>query len=209
MSFAILKVIEINEQFGYSSKNMPADLTETIEVVYRNSTLYDESHPSAFPPSHHMQPCIPLFIMLNWITANGWTIHTFNTVAGGQTMKFNKQGHTIVFQKTILESKMNASSPVDCEISNELSGLKNELDEMKCAMMEGNIKSQERKLNLTGLRQLVQSEISDVRTELMKLKLRVNVMELGEKAQSKKATSEAAKAALSASKDITLRLLMF
>ena len=75
--------------------------------------------------------------------------------------------------------------------------------------MEGNIKSQESKHNLTGLRQLVQSEISDVRTELMKLKLRVNVMELGEKSLAKAATSEAAKVALGASKFITLRLLMF
>ena len=55
---------------------------------------------------------------------------------------------------------------------------------------------------------MVQSEMSDVRTQLSALNLCLKE-ELGEKSLGKKAASEAAKAALSASKDITLRLLMF
>ena len=55
---------------------------------------------------------------------------------------------------------------------------------------------------------MVQSEMSDVRTQLTALNLCLKE-ELSEKALEKKAACEAAKAALSASKFITLRLLMF
>ena len=83
------------------------------------------------------------------------------------------------------------------------------LHEAYRALEEEKQQSNEDKRKFAGaIAKMIQSEMGDVRTQLTALNLCLKD-ELGEKAQSKKATSEAAKAALSASKFIKLRLLMF
>jgi len=85
----------------------------------------------------------------------------------------------------------------------------NDLDETKVALEECKKERTDEKRRFSiAIAKMVQSEMSDVRTQLSALNLCLKE-ELGEKALEKKAASEAAKAALSASKFITLRLLMF
>jgi len=69
-------------------------------------------------------------------------------------------------------------------------------------------RNEEKRKFASAIAKMVQSEMSDVRTQLTALNLCLKD-ELGEKSLAKAATSEAAKAALSASKFIKLRLLMF
>jgi hypothetical protein len=84
-----------------------------------------------------------------------------------------------------------------------------ELHSTKEALEECKAESAEEKRKFTGaIAKMVEREMGDVRTQLNALNLCLKD-ELGVKALSKKAASEAAKAALSASKHITLRLLMF
>lgn len=90
--------------------------------------------------------------------------------------------------------------------ANELDETMEELHSVKCSLEECNAERNEEKRKFASvIAKMVQS---DVRTQLSALNLCLKE-ELGEKALEKKAASEAAKAALSASKDITLRLLMF
>ena len=85
----------------------------------------------------------------------------------------------------------------------------NDLDETKLALEECKKERTDEKRRFSiAIAKMVQSEMSDVRTQLSALNLCLKE-ELGEKALEKKAASEAAKAALCASKFITLRLLMF
>jgi hypothetical protein len=83
-----------------------------------------------------------------------------------------------------------------------------ELHSTKEALEEYKAESAEEKRKFTGaITKMVESEMSDVRTQLNYIQ---NTFGLhSEKALAEKAASEAAKAALSASKFITLRLLMF
>ena len=77
-----------------------------------------------------------------------------------------------------------------------------ELHSVKCALEEcKKERNEEKRKFASAITKMVQSEMSALNMFLKE--------ELGEKALEKKAASEAAKAALSASKDITLRLLMF
>lgn len=88
------------------------------------------------------------------------------------------------------------------EAMEELYSVKRALEECKKE------RNEEKRKFASAIAKMVQSEMSDVRTQLSALNLCLKE-ELGEKALEKKAASEAAKAALSASNDITLRLLMF
>lgn len=93
--------------------------------------------------------------------------------------------------------------------ANELDETMEELHSVKCSLEECKKERNEEKRKFTSaIAKMVQSEMSDVRTQLSALNMFLKE-ELDEKALEKKAASEAAKAALSASKDITLRLLMF
>jgi hypothetical protein len=84
-----------------------------------------------------------------------------------------------------------------------------ELGETRIALEECKKERNEEKRKFSAaIATMVQSEMSDVRTQLTALNLCLKD-ELGEKSLAKAATSEAAKAALSASKFIKLRLLMF
>ena len=84
-----------------------------------------------------------------------------------------------------------------------------ELGETRIALEECKKERNEEKRKFSAaIAKMVQSEMSDVRTQLTALNLCLKD-ELGEKSLAKAATSEAAKAALSASKFIKLRLLMF
>jgi len=84
-----------------------------------------------------------------------------------------------------------------------------ELGETRIALEEcKKERNEEKRKFASAIAKMVQSEMSDVRTQLTALNLCLKD-ELGEKALEKKAASEAAKAALSASEFITLRLLMF
>ena len=84
-----------------------------------------------------------------------------------------------------------------------------ELGETRIALEECKKERNEEKRKFSAaIATMVQSEMSDVRTQLTALNLCLKD-ELGEKSLAKAATSEAVKAALSASKFITLRLLMF
>ena len=84
-----------------------------------------------------------------------------------------------------------------------------ELCETRIALEECKKERNEEKRKFSvAIATMVQSEMSDVRTQLTALNLCLKD-ELGEKSLAKAATSEAAKAALSASKFIKLRLLMF
>lgn len=98
----------------------------------------------------------------------------------------------------------------DLETTKEtLQETKDELHSVKSALEECNKERDEEKRRFSiAIAKMVESELSDVRTQLSALNLCLKE-ELGEKALEKKAASEAAKAALSASKFITLRLLMF
>jgi hypothetical protein len=83
-----------------------------------------------------------------------------------------------------------------------------ELHSTKEALEECKAESAEEKRRFAGaIAKMVEREMGDVRTQLNYIQ---NTFGLhSEKALAKKAASEAAKAALSASKHITLRLLMF
>jgi hypothetical protein len=84
-----------------------------------------------------------------------------------------------------------------------------ELHSTKEALEECKAESAEEKRKFTGaIAKMVEREMGDVRTQLNALKDGVPPFFVT-MALSKKAASEAAKAALSASKHITLRLLMF
>ena len=98
----------------------------------------------------------------------------------------------------------------DLETTKEtLQETEDELHSVKCALEEEKQQRNEEKRKFAGaIAVMVSSEIGDVRTQLTALNLCLKD-ELGEKALEKKAASEAAKAALSASKFIKLRLLMF
>jgi hypothetical protein len=83
-----------------------------------------------------------------------------------------------------------------------------ELHLTKEALEECKAESAEEKRKFTGaIAKMVESEMSDVRTQLNYIQHTFGLH--SEKALAEKAASEAAKAALSASKFITLRLLMF
>ena len=93
--------------------------------------------------------------------------------------------------------------------ANDLDETMAELGETKVALEECKKERTEEKRKFTGaIAKMVQSEMRDVRTQLSALNMCLKE-ELGEKALEKKAASEAAKAALCASKFIKLRLLMF
>jgi len=93
--------------------------------------------------------------------------------------------------------------------ANELDETMEELHSVKCSLEECKKERNEEKRKFSAaIVKMVRSEMSDVRTQLSALNLFLKE-DLGEKALEKKAASEAAKAALSASKFIKLRLLMF
>ena len=93
--------------------------------------------------------------------------------------------------------------------ANDLDETMVELGETKVALEECKKRHTEEKRKFTGaIAKMVQSEMKDVRAQLSALNMCLKE-ELGEKALEKKAASEAAKAALCASKFIKLRLLMF
>lgn len=94
----------------------------------------------------------------------------------------------------------------DLETTREtLQDTKDELHSVKSALEE---RDEEKRRFSIAIAKMVECEMSDVRTQLSALNLCLKE-ELAEKALEKKAASEAAKAALSASNFITLRLLMF
>lgn len=91
----------------------------------------------------------------------------------------------------------------------DLHETKEELHSAKVALEEcKKERNEEKRQFASAIAKMVQSEMSDVRTQLSALNLCLKD-ELGEKSLSKRSACEAAKAALSASKFITLRLLMF
>lgn len=90
-----------------------------------------------------------------------------------------------------------------------LQGAWNELDDVVQRLEEcKKNRAEEKRKFSNAIAKMVESEMSDVRTQLSALNLCMRE-ELEEKILEKKAASEAAKAALFASKWITLRLLMF
>ena len=93
--------------------------------------------------------------------------------------------------------------------ANELDETMQELHWTKCALEDSKKERNEEKRKFSAaIVKMVRSEMSDVCTQLSALNLCLKD-ELGEKSLAKAAASEAAKAALSASKFIKLRLLMF
>ena len=114
-------------------------------------------------------------------------------------------------KKTLQETKSELHSTKETlqVTANELDETMEELHSVKWELVERNAERNEEKRKFaSAIAEMVQSEMSDVRTQLSALNMCLKE-ELGEKSLAKKAASEAAKAALSASKDITLRLLMF
>ena len=223
------RILKLREEFAATPPPIPVEFKEMIELSYKKSELFDASIPVNHIFNHPKTGWsrIHLNQMLNWIIGNGWTIHTFNTISnndGGSKM------HTILFQKTSVENKPNPSLSVDCDILNELANLKNEMEKMKRLMSEEKSKSQESKRKFAcAIAKMVQSEMASEAAKaalcaskdelghcvdlIVQLRLELNEVKeycrYNDKSLSKKAASEAAKVALSASKFIKLRLLMF
>jgi len=128
---------------------------------------------------------------------------------------FNKLECVEAELKTTKESLHATTKELD-ETKKVLQGTLNKLRQkevQQCVLekrfMEEKVgRDEEKRKFATAIAGMVQREMCDVRGELAKLTLCLKD-ELCEKTLAEKASSEAAKAALSASKDITLRLLMF
>ena len=113
-------------------------------------------------------------------------------------------------KETLQETKSELHSTKESlqETEDELHSVKCELEDTIGRAFTMSQLSEEKRKFATAIAKMVRSEMSDVRTQLSVVNLCLKE-ELDEKALEKKAASEAAKAALSASNDITLRLLMF
>lgn len=137
-----------------------------------------------------------------------WSDFWEKTVCGGHTTTIANERDE--FGRCNANTKDRACANCNCRmLFNQLECVKADLETTKVALEECKKERTDEKRRFSiAIAKMVQSEMRDVRTQLSALNLCLKE-ELGEKALEKKAASEAAKAALSASKFITLRLLMF
>lgn len=188
-----LRSIALQDYIGGRSRFRPLVVDFALAVITDEKSAYDELGRCKLQCANCN--CRMLFNQLKCVKADlETTKETLNVTA-------NELDETMVELGEMKETLNITSGYLDDTMT--------ELGEMKVALEEEKQQSNEDKRKFAGaIAVMVSSEIGDVRTQLTALNLCLKD-ELGEKSLAKAATSEAAKAALSASNYITLRLLMF